>query len=87
MTTTPARSLGAELHQAGGSAALRFTGTQACWLCGIHPPATSMVPDGGPTCADARWYCADTLSCTQRWTQARRRPGTAYAVPELGHRS
>jgi hypothetical protein len=84
MTTTPARSPGAELRQAGGPAARRFTGTQACWLCGIHLPATSMVPDGGPACADVHWYCADTLSCTQRWTQARRRPGTATGLAKEG---
>ena len=87
MTTTSARSAGAGLHEAAGSAALRFTGTQACWLCGIQLPPTSMVPDGGPACADVQWYCADILTCTRRWTQAQRRPGTAYGVPELGHRS
>jgi hypothetical protein len=74
MTTTSATSLGAELRQAGGSAAPAATGTQACWLCGTHLPATAMLPDGGSACADVRWYCADTHSCTQRWTRPQRRP-------------
>lgn len=41
---------------------------QACWLCGIHLPASQMVPDGGSACLDLRWYCRDTWACTQRWT-------------------
>jgi hypothetical protein len=77
MAMTPAAALGAELRHADGPAAPRFTGTHACWLCGIHLPATSMVPDGGTACADIHWYCADTLACTQRWTRPQRRPGTA----------
>lgn len=76
MTTRPAMAFGDELRQADSPAAPSHTGTQACWLCGIHLGATSMVPDGGPACADVHWYCADTASCTQRWTRARRRPGT-----------
>ena len=73
---TPATALGAELRQADGLATPRFAGPHACWLCGIHLPAASMLADGGPACADVRWYCADTLACTQRWTRPQRRPGT-----------
>ena len=80
MTMTPGTAPRAKRRQAGGPAALRVTGTQACWLCGIHLPTPSMVPDGGPACADIHWYCADTHSCTQRWTQAHRRPETASAL-------
>ena len=41
---------------------------QSCWLCGTRLPAREMVADGGPACADLRWYCADTRRCTERWT-------------------
>jgi hypothetical protein len=27
-----------------------------------------MVADGGSACLDLRWYCLDTLGCTERWT-------------------
>lgn len=74
---TPATALGAELRQADGPPAPRFTGTHSCWLCGIQLPATSMLADGGPACADIRWYCADTLACTGRWTRPQRGPGPA----------
>jgi len=74
MTLTP---LGADVDQASGWAAWRLTGTHACWLCGIQLPARSMVPDGGPACPDIHWFCADTPSCTQRWTHAGRGPGSA----------
>ena len=91
MTTTPAASFGGRLYQGSGSAALRSTETQACWLCGIQLPATSMVPDGGPACADVRWYCGDSLACTRRWTPSHARPGrplresrTRPAVPTAG---
>jgi hypothetical protein len=81
VTTTPAPSLGATLYQADGSAAARFGGTQACWLCGIHLPTTAMVPDGGSACADVYWYCADTKSCTQRWAKPQRRTATGGKRP------
>jgi hypothetical protein len=87
MTTTPAKSLGGKLHQVGGTTAMHSMGTQACWLCGIRLPAAAMMPDGGAACADIHWYCRDTISCTQRWTQARapsagyRRPDTAGGRP------
>jgi hypothetical protein len=83
MTMTSATALGAGLRQADGPAALRLTGTQACWLCGTHLQATSMVPDGGSACADVHWYCADILACTQRWTRAHRTAGTP-GVPASG---
>ena len=58
-----------------------------CTLCGIARPLGLLVPDGGPACADIRWYCKDAKACTERWTTARppRRahmpavPGTAIA--------
>jgi hypothetical protein len=39
-----------------------------CSLCGIELPKGLMMPDGGGACADVRWYCKDTKSCTERWT-------------------
>lgn len=39
-----------------------------CVLCGTLLPISLMVPDGGQACADIRWYCKDTRSCTERWT-------------------
>jgi hypothetical protein len=48
-----------------------------CSLCGIARPLGLMVPDGGQACADIRWYCKDTISCTERWVAAQRHP-TAY---------
>jgi len=58
-----------------------------CSLCGITRPLGLLVPDGGPACADVRWYCKDARSCTERWTSARASarehaqavPGTAVA--------
>ena len=58
-----------------------------CALCGIARPLGLLVPDGGPACADIRWYCKDATSCTERWTTARPPqrahipavPGTAIA--------
>jgi len=47
--------------------------TAACSLCGIELPIGLMVPDGGRTCADLRWYCKDAKSCTERWTARPRR--------------
>jgi hypothetical protein len=44
----------------------------SCWLCGTHLLQHQMVPDGGHACTDIRWYCRDTLACTERWTTARR---------------
>lgn len=39
-----------------------------CSLCGIELPKGLMMPDGGRACADIRWYCKDSRSCTERWT-------------------
>ena len=58
-----------------------------CSLCGIMHPLGLLVPDGGPACADIRWYCKDAKSCAERWTTASRPrrahmpavPGTAVA--------
>ena len=44
------------------------TAVTSCWMCGIRLPANQMVADGGSTCLDLRWYCRDTLGCTERWT-------------------
>ncbi len=53
-----------------------------CSMCGTALPLGLLVADGGQACADIRWYCKDTKSCTERWTTARP-PGRAYmpAVP------
>jgi len=42
-----------------------------CALCGIARPLGLLVPDGGQACADIRWYCKDSKSCTERWVAAR----------------
>jgi len=44
------------------------TPVRSCWMCGIRLPADQMVADGGDACHDLRWYCRDTLGCTERWT-------------------
>jgi len=41
-----------------------------CSMCGIALPLGLLVPDGGQSCADIRWYCKDAMSCTERWTTA-----------------
>ncbi len=41
---------------------------ERCYMCGARLPVTQMVADGGHACADVRWYCSDTRSCTDRWT-------------------
>jgi hypothetical protein len=53
-------------------------------MCGYRQPLAQMMADGGSACADVRWYCLDTLSCTQRWTRLRgelSRPRAASTVP------
>ena len=54
-----------------------------CSMCGIALPLGLLVPDGGQACTEIRWYCKDAMSCTERWTTARR-PGRAYmpAAPD-----
>ncbi|HEX9063642.1 MAG TPA: hypothetical protein VF843_00955 [Streptosporangiaceae bacterium] len=47
---------------------------ETCWMCGVRSPADQMVPDGGNACADVRWYCEDTATCTQRWTARTKDP-------------
>ena len=51
-----------------------------CSLCGIARPLGLLVPDGGQACADIRWYCKDSISCTERWVAARRQR-SAYVPP------
>lgn len=41
-----------------------------CSLCGIALPLGLLIPDGGQACTDVRWYCKDSMSCTNRWTTA-----------------
>jgi hypothetical protein len=53
--------------------------TASCWLCGTQQPTSLMVADGGPTCPDVRWYCADSQQCTWRWTGQR----TSAGPPQL----
>jgi hypothetical protein len=50
-------------------------------LCGIALPTGLMVPDGGPACADIRWYCKDAKSCTERWTSRPPAPAPKAAIP------
>ena len=52
-----------------------------CSMCGIALPLGLLVPDGGPGCADIRWYCKDAKSCTERWTTAR--PSQHAPVPAV----
>src|SRR5438132_2559559 len=56
-----------------------------CSLCGIVLPKGLMMPDGGHACADIRWYCKDSRSCTERWTAHPPRP--ARAAPALEART
>ena len=42
-----------------------------CSMCGTALPLGLLVADGGQACANIRWYCKDTKSCTERWTTAR----------------
>ena len=51
-----------------------WTGIKSCWMCGIRLPADRMLADGGSACLDLRWYCRDTLACTERWTSRSVRP-------------
>jgi hypothetical protein len=55
-----------------------------CAMCGIALPLALLVPDGGPACADIRWYCKDAKSCTERWTTARP-PRDAHTPADPGH--
>ena len=42
-----------------------------CSMCGTALPLGLLIADGGQACANIRWYCKDTKSCTERWTSAR----------------
>jgi len=48
----------------------RRSATESCWLCGAWLHKQQLMPDGGPACADVRWYCRDLRTCTQRWTSS-----------------
>ena len=48
-----------------------------CAMCRAELPVSLMVPDGGNACDDVRWYCRDTVACTQRWTAAQARQAAA----------
>ena len=54
-----------------------------CSMCSIALPLGLLVPDGGQACADIRWYCKDTKSCTERWTTARP-PGRTHTPAVTG---
>jgi hypothetical protein len=58
-------------------------GQATCTMCGTELPVSLMMPDGGEACTDVRWYCRDTVACTQRWTAAQARPaaGELAAAP------
>jgi hypothetical protein len=64
---------------AGGMAARRAA-VVSCWMCGTRLHRSQMMPDGGSTCDDVRWYCQDARACTERWTQALRRADRAGAA-------
>jgi hypothetical protein len=87
--TTPRESHSAgprQLPVGNGAAATRWqAGPQevaACWLCGMTQSTAGMVADGGPGCADVRWYCNDAQQCTWRWTT---KVGLAAAATEPSH--
>jgi hypothetical protein len=74
----PARQVPAGLRlaqpqesRAGGARPVRPLDVAECALCGFTHPLGLMVPDGGSACADVKWYCKDTRSCTERWVMAR----------------
>ena len=69
----PAPTL-AELPAPAPRDRLRPLEVAQCSMCGIALPLGLLVPDGGPGCADIRWYCKDAKSCTERWTTARPQP-------------
>ena len=56
--------------------AARRSATESCWLCGAWLHKQQLMPDGGPACADVRWYCLDLRTCTERWISSR-----PHAVP------
>jgi hypothetical protein len=59
-----------EESRSGGARPLRPLDVAECALCGFAHPLGLMVADGGAACADVRWYCKDTRSCTERWVMA-----------------
>ena len=63
--------MAAETHPsaAAGNSAVQVV---SCWMCGIRLHVSQLVPDGGASCGDVRWYCKDVRACTQRWTASRR---------------
>lgn len=65
------RALPGSPAAASGDGGAGGTAVRPCWLCGIRMAADHMVADGGPECADVRWYCADAQACTERWTTPR----------------
>jgi hypothetical protein len=57
---------------------LRALEVAQCSLCDITLPLGLLIPDGGHACADVRWYCKDSMSCTKRWTAPTERPGGMF---------
>jgi hypothetical protein len=87
------RALPGSPAAASGDGGAGRAAVRSCWLCGIRMAADHMVADGGPECADVRWYCADARACTERWTTPRpagpadARAGGAAAPPATTKRS
>jgi hypothetical protein len=75
-------------RQAGGPARSRPQPIASCWLCGTQRATSLMIADGGPSCPDVRWYCADTQQCTWRWTgQLSSAAGAQLARPQAARAS
>ena len=68
-----------EENLAGGGRAVRPLDVAQCALCGFTHPLGLLVPDGGPSCDDVRWYCKDARACTERWTAALAEPAASEA--------
>lgn len=64
--------MAAETHPSAAVGSARRPAVVSCWMCGIGLHASQLVPDGGASCGDVRWYCKDVRACTQRWTASRR---------------
>ena len=62
-----------------GTSQLRPLEVAECTMCGVSRPLGLLIPDGGETCADVRWYCKDAQSCTERWTASL--PRHAHIAP------
>ena len=59
----------------------------SCWLCGTRLSAALMVADGGPACADVRWFCRVVQRCIERWTSHPVKPAGSTPAPEPGEKA